>query len=179
MNKAIRFNCGSVFFHQFACYDVFCISSKMPRGTYLSEQEKGKILAYRDSDVKIREIARRLNRSHHVVLNFLKNPDGYGKNKKGGPKKKLSKRCQRRIINAASNSLKSLNQIKAELMLDVSRSTVYRTLKDSPNIRRQKLKQAPRLLPRHKANRLQFARDNMRRDWSKVCNHFDSSLTFF
>lgn len=151
----------------------------MPRGTYLSEQEKGKILAYRECDVGIREIARRLNRSHHVVLNFLKNPHGYGNNKKGGPKKKLSGRTQRRIIKAASNSLKSLNQIKTELSLDVSRSTVWRCLKDSPYIQRQKLKQAPRLLPRHKEARLQFARDNMRRDWSKVCNHVDSQLNNF
>jgi IS30 family transposase len=141
----------------------------MPRGTYLSEAEKGKILAYRECDVGIREIARRLNRSHNVICHFLKNPDGYGNNKKGGPKKKLSARSQRRIINAASNSLKSLNQIKADLMLDVSRSTIYRTLKGSACIKRQKLKQAPRLLARHKEARLRFARENIRRDWSKVC----------
>lgn len=142
----------------------------MPRGTYLTEEERGKILAFRECNVGIREIARRLGRSHHVIINFLRNPERYGNNKTGGPKKKLSERTQRRIVQTASNSLKSLKQIKAELSLDVSCSTIYRTLKSSPYIQRQKLKQAPRLLPRHKQARLEFARANMRRDWSKVCN---------
>lgn len=59
----------------------------MPRGKYLTDLEKGKILAYFDGKLSIPEIARKINRSDKVVRNFLRNQDNYGKNKKGGPKK--------------------------------------------------------------------------------------------
>jgi IS30 family transposase len=140
----------------------------MPRGKHLSEIEKGQILAYHSSNCSIREIGRRINRSHNVILNFLAEPDSYGKFKTGGPKKKLSDRDERRVVQAASNSLKSLKQIKSECQVDVSRSTLHRVLKRNTNIVRQKLLSAPRLLERHKAARLEFARANMHRDWHKV-----------
>ena len=144
----------------------------MPRGKYLTEQEMGKIKAFKELNIPVREIARRISRSHNVVINFLKNPDNYGQNKTGGPKKKLTSRSERRIINAVSNSRKSLSALTSELNLNVSRSTVYRAILRSPHISRQKLKKAPRLLPRHKEARMKFARENMQTDWTKVRTFF-------
>ncbi|KAK2578417.1 hypothetical protein KPH14_012769 [Odynerus spinipes] len=140
----------------------------MGRGQSLSEKEKGAILAYTEEDLSIREISRRLGRSHKVILNFINNPDTYGRNKKGGPKKKLTPRTERTIIKAASNTQKSCNQIVKECNLDVSRWTVYRVLKNNSYITRQKLKSAPKLLTRHKIARLEYARENMNRDWNRV-----------
>lgn len=140
----------------------------MPRGTYLNDLEKGKILGFYEKNVSFREIGRRLNRSEKVVRNFLKNQDNYGRNKKGGPKCKLSDRNKRMIIRLASNSINSLNDVVKKLNLNVSRSTVNRVLNNAPHIVRQKLKTMPRLLPRHKQARLNFARRNMATDWKKV-----------
>lgn len=53
----------------------------MPRGTYLSEVEQGEILAYRENNLTVREIVHRLKRSHHVVVNYLKDPELYGSKK--------------------------------------------------------------------------------------------------
>lgn len=63
----------------------------MPWGKYLSEQKKGKILAYKEENVLIRKLARRLQRSDKVVRNFRKDIVNYGFNKRGRPKKKLFK----------------------------------------------------------------------------------------
>lgn len=101
----------------------------MPRGSYLSDIEKGKIIAFREEGVSIREISRRLERSDKAIRTFLKDPDNYGKNKKGGRKPKLSARDKRRIIANASNSMKTVNQIREDCGLNVSRWTVNRVLK--------------------------------------------------
>lgn len=140
----------------------------MPRGTYLSDIEKGKILALIHEGVSKREIARRIGRSDCVVRNFFKDTTNYGKNKTGGPKSKISDRSQRRIISSASNSMKTAREIADECGQSVSRWTIHRVLKKSKVITRQKLQPAPRLLSRHIVDRLDFARINMARDWKNV-----------
>jgi transposase len=141
---------------------------KMPRGTYLTETEKGKIMALHEEGCGLREIARKLTRSHKVVSNFLRNPETYGTNKKGGPKKKLSPRTERRLINLSSNSTKSCRKLAHECGANVSRWTILRVLHKSPHIRRQKMKTALNLSMRHKQARLEFAQRNMNRNWSQV-----------
>lgn len=140
----------------------------MPKGKYLTDEEKGKIKAYHDDNKSIREIARKLNRSHNVIMNYLKNPESYGKNKTGGPKTKLTTRAKRRLERLASNSTKTLKQLQHELKENVSRSTIYRTLRNSEFIQRQKMRQTPRLLQRHKKARLEFAELNMALNWKTV-----------
>ena len=125
----------------------------MPRNHSLSDVEKGQILAYRRENLGLREIGRKIKRSHNVVRNFLADPSTYGTRKTGGPKKKLSRREERRIVRTASNSMKTLKQIQTDLQLNVSTSTVHRVLKHDANIVRQKLTPAPRLLDRHKTMR--------------------------
>lgn len=60
----------------------------MPRGKYLSDVEKGKILAFSEEGLSLREIGRKLNRHHVTIGNFLRDPVNYGLHKTGGPKKK-------------------------------------------------------------------------------------------
>lgn len=141
----------------------------MARGTFLTDMEKGKITAFREEGLSFREIARKIKRSDKVVRNFIKNPSDYGQKKaNAGRKSKLSARDKRKIVNCASNSTKTGNQIAHECGLNVSRWTVNRVLRQSTVIQRQKLKNAPRLLPRHRASRLIFAKNNMNTDWNKV-----------
>lgn len=78
----------------------------MSKGKALTDKEKGKIEAFHRDKVGIREIARRIGRSHQVVLTYLKNPSGYGKNRKKPRKSKLSGREKREIVRTASNSQK-------------------------------------------------------------------------
>lgn len=140
----------------------------MPSGKKLSQHEIGQIEAFRKVGMGIRAISRQINRSLHVVQNFLKNSDDYVKKHRGGRKKKLSLRDERQIIRKASNSTKTLNQIKRELNLNVHKSTISRSIKRNPNIIRAKMAKAPALTSQHKATRLEFARNNMNRDWGLV-----------
>ena len=93
-----------------------------------------------------------------MVRNFAKNQSQYGKNKTKGPKRKLSERDRRRIVKAASNSMKSLSQISADCGVKMSTSTTSRVLNESGIITRQSLMTVPRLLTRHKTARMEFAK---------------------
>lgn len=90
------------------------------------------------------------------------------KTRKVDQKKKLSERDKRKIINLSSNTMTSCAQIARDIQSNVSRWTIFRVLKHSQNIVRQKLKNVPKLLPRHTAARLEFARNNMRTNWNQV-----------
>lgn len=64
----------------------------MPRGTVLTDLEKSQIMAYKDANTSVRQIADATNRPKTVVANFLKNPEAYNSKKKGARPRKLSKR---------------------------------------------------------------------------------------
>lgn len=145
----------------------------MPRGKSLTAYEKGQIMALHLEGKTKKEIARRLSRSDRVVRNFLRNPEQYCVKKHTGRKRKLKPRDERRIIRAASNTSKGCLELKQELNLDVSHMTVWRTLYRNPYITRSKMKLAPCLQDRHKAARLEFARVNMNRNWTKVSFSYD------
>lgn len=63
----------------------------MPRGKYLNEIEKGKILALLGNGLSYREIGRQMRRSDKVIGNFRKNQSKYGKKTTGGLKKSYQK----------------------------------------------------------------------------------------
>ena len=140
----------------------------MSKGTKLSEYEKGQIIALQRVGKSKREIARVIQRSDRVVRNYLSNHSSYGLTKRSGRKKKLSPRCERKIVQAVSNSLKSVSGIRRDLQLDVSQIKILRNLHRGEQIVRAKMQPAPRLTAHHKEVRLLFAPDNMSRDWTKV-----------
>lgn len=150
----------------------------MPRGKYLTDIEKGKILAFLENNLSYREIGRKIGRSDKVIRNFMKNQSGYGKQKTGGPKFKLLERDKRHIINTSSNSMKSLSQLANECSVKVSKNTIRRVLQGSKTIVRQKLMTVPKLLPRHKVGRLEFAKKNMQTNWKKVICKIDDFHDF-
>ncbi|XGW12542.1 hypothetical protein V3C99_013322, partial [Haemonchus contortus] len=61
----------------------------------------------------------------------------------------------------------SLNQIRSELNLSVSKTTVWRAVRRCENITRQAMEKVPRITDRHKEARLGFAKMNLGRDWAK------------
>ena len=63
----------------------------MPGGIALTDIEKGKIIALKDSGSSGREIARQIGRSRAVIPNFLKDSASYGSTKRTGRKRTLNK----------------------------------------------------------------------------------------
>lgn len=136
----------------------------------LNDFEKGQILAYSEEGKSLREISRIIHRSVSVVSQYLKNPSEYGKIKSPGRPQKLTLRDKRLIIKKASNSPVSCNQLKKELSLNVSRWTINRAISSSPKLIKCRYKSAPALKPKHKKDRLEFARKCMATNWTKVYN---------
>ena len=64
----------------------------MPIGKKISEFEKGQITAFNNENLSIAEIARRLNRSRHVVSSFLELKENYGKKTRSGRPRIMTER---------------------------------------------------------------------------------------
>lgn len=136
----------------------------MGRITGLTDIEKGKILALKSQNWSANKISQEIHRSRHVIQNFLRHPQTYGKNKSTGRPSVLTARDRRRIIRVSSNQSISVGQVKTHLQLPQSRTTIWRALHSSGIMRYEKLKKAPRLLDRHKRDRVEWARGKM--SWS-------------
>lgn len=70
----------------------------MGRGKSLSEEEKGKIKAFRELGLTQRLIAKKINRSQNLIGLYLRNIHKYGKNQKGGTYRATSRADRRSII---------------------------------------------------------------------------------
>lgn len=142
----------------------------MGRGKQLTDEEKGKIVAYRESGLKQRAIAKKIRRSQNVVSHFLRNQSGYGKNMKGGTYKATTNADRRAILRAASNSRDSVAKIKQKTGVAASVSTVRRVIKKSGYLKRLKIKKKPPLNNVRKTKRLQFARQYMsyKKEWQNI-----------
>jgi transposase len=140
----------------------------MGRAKTLSEHEKGMIQVYKEQGLSCRAIALKLKRSDYVIRHFLKDTVSYGQRKSSGRPSVLSARDKRRILNLASNSLKSCSSIQRELDLNVCRTSVWNVLKRSTHIVRAKLLNMPRLTKMHKSARVDFTKQNMATQWNKV-----------
>ena len=75
----------------------------MPKGKYLSDSEKGQIMAYHKSELSQRQIAPLINRSFKVVNSYLKDPDSYGQNHRGGRPQALTLREKRVVLRDITN----------------------------------------------------------------------------
>ena len=133
----------------------------MPKNKYLNDYEKGQIMAYHESGRSNREISRLIHRSHDVVNKFVKNPETYGQNHKGGRKKVVNDREKRMFLRDLTNKTLSINQAKALNGINASYTTMWRLCNDSPTTKFGKMKQRPNLTPRHIETRLKWAQEHM------------------
>lgn len=144
----------------------------MPRASQLTDIEKGQIIAYRKSGKGYGYIAKQLGRTKAGIQSFVRKLSPTfqipPKIKRPGRKKKLTAADERLIGRLASNSTRSSSQIKQDCALEVHSSTIRRSISRNPNLCGSKLKAAPKITDRHKAKRLEFAFQNMDRDWMKV-----------
>lgn len=153
----------------------------MPRGTELSDIEKGQIRAFQEMGLSNRVIAKRLVRSSSVVDNFVKKGDDYCKKKRSGRRPKLSDRDKRSIVRIASNTTKGVRRIRDECAPNVSKNTVWRTIKSSPHLASQKLKVNPKLKPEHEVKRMNFAKEHVTwtNNWDTASLNFTFTSIFF
>ncbi|KER32269.1 hypothetical protein T265_01697 [Opisthorchis viverrini] len=102
----------------------------MPRGPQLTEQERGKILAYREAGMSCRMISSLIGRSKTVVNNFLNNPKSYGKLKPTGRKKSIAEEKVERLILSESTKGLSASHLKVVANLEVSVRRVQQLIRN-------------------------------------------------
>ncbi|TGZ63230.1 hypothetical protein CRM22_007024 [Opisthorchis felineus] len=102
----------------------------MPRGPQLTEQERGKILAYREAGMSCRMISSLIGRSKTVVNNFLNNPKSYGKLKPTGRKKSVAEEKVERLILSESTKGLSASHLKVVANLNVSVRRVQQLIRN-------------------------------------------------
>ena len=105
----------------------------MGRGNSLTDHEKGMIDAFEKDGHSQREITKKINRSRCSVYNYIKNKNKIPKRFQVG-QQKLSRRNKRAIIRDVRKSGKSVSQIQLPGDINVSRLTIWGTLKNCPNV---------------------------------------------
>ncbi|PIC13704.1 hypothetical protein B9Z55_027567 [Caenorhabditis nigoni] len=141
----------------------------MARASFLSLADQSKVEVMRQMNCSLHKMARMIQKSRNVIRRYLADPLNYGsKQKKAGRPRKVSSRDERKIIREASNSTRSLKDIKADLSLDVCKSTVHNVIRRSGVIVCQKMKKAPKLTDRHKQKRLDFVKANLQTRWENI-----------
>ena len=142
----------------------------MPKGTFLSDQEKIQIKFFHDQGCSNREIGRKIGRSESVVRNFFKKGQNNGVRKSTKGNTKLTRRQLNLIKQEATRNKLNSTQIRNKLNLPVTSKHVAHILRNDENIKWKKPKCKPMLKKHHKENRLKFARKYMKwtDEWKKV-----------
>ena len=107
----------------------------MPKGKLLTDDEKGQIKAYKKLELFNRHISRIIGGSPNCIHKFVKEQKIVAPKKRTpGPKYKLYRRDESRILRESIVDETTIAKIKSNLQLNVSRETVRRVLKRSPNV---------------------------------------------
>ncbi|PIC47778.1 hypothetical protein B9Z55_007008 [Caenorhabditis nigoni] len=142
----------------------------MGRAPRLSLAQQAQVNLAHQMGCSLRAMARLVKKSRSAIRRYLDDPVNYWKKvdcARGRPRK-LTTRDERTVIRTASNSPKSLNDIRGQLKLDVSKTTIFNIIQRSGTIVSQKMKKAPRMTADHKAKRLDFVKANLSRKWDTV-----------
>uniref|UniRef100_T1IUS6 Uncharacterized protein n=1 Tax=Strigamia maritima TaxID=126957 RepID=T1IUS6_STRMM len=131
----------------------------MPRGTNLTDYEKGQIDTLKTAGNSARAISKAIGRS----------PEIWTKKRSGRPQK-LSDRQKRRITSQIKKGKSSLRAIAKNPDFNVSKDTVSRVVKKKKTIVYKKRKVQPVMKNVHKEKRLKWAREHMswKQEWHKV-----------
>jgi transposase len=140
----------------------------MPRGTLLTDNERGQISALELAGWSVAATARTLGRSRTVVAGYLKDKEGYSKARFHGRPTKLSPTATRLLYREAAKGKVSCRQLVTTLDLVVGHRRVQQLLRAHPDFVYKKRKGAPHLTPAHQAARVDFAKTNNRQDWSTI-----------
>ena len=78
----------------------------MGSGKRLNDIEKGQIKAFKDWNLLISDISRRINRSRKIIRRYLNDPESYGTKSSPGRPQKLSEREKRVVLREASKGFR-------------------------------------------------------------------------
>jgi len=131
----------------------------MGEAPQLTAFEKWQFFGYLDEKKSVREIANKLKHSKDIIYNFLKYPEGYGKNYVAGRPSKLTSRDLRTLIKMACKGESSSNELKEMLKLPVSARTVRHHLSSTTYLKYEKCNKAPMVKILHKENRFEWAKE--------------------
>lgn len=142
----------------------------MGKGIGLSEAEKAVILLLDKQKSTVSAISLETGRSRCVITNFLSDTTNYGVKKSSGRPKKLSLRIRSKIVCLAAGKNITANKIKAQLDVQVHKSTILRVISDDGKLKRRKVKRKPILSKLHKTNRLIFSGkySDLDEEWGNV-----------
>lgn len=104
----------------------------MPRGTLLTDFEKGQISALQQEGHPEQEIARRVGRSRKCVSNYLRDPLVGDRRHNGGRKRKLDERDKRTIDHDIKIRKFSVRNILKTNNLQCSHMSIYRYVSTNP-----------------------------------------------
>lgn len=143
----------------------------MPANCYLTDLEKGKILAYSETGHSKSAISRLIGRSRTVISNFLLKGDKYGLKKPTKGNTKIDKKTKRRIIRHVKSTKSSSNDVKGDLKLNVTARTVRNVLSKTNFMHFSKIQTKPVLTKAHRCKRLTYATECLKKGnfWSSVC----------
>jgi len=130
----------------------------MGAGKPLTEFQKGAIQALmalpEGERPSLRQMEAQVGCSRKAISNYLKDPVNYGKRHTKGRPKKMSARDTRRLFRVAAPGDLSAPKLVKKLELNVSKSTVSRTLASSGIFQYVKMNKAPQLTEAHKHARV-------------------------
>ena len=135
-------------------------------GNSLTDHEKEMIDAFEKDGHPQREIAMKINRSRCGVNNYIRNKNKTPQNIPGRLEK-LSPRNKRAVIREVRKSI-SLIHLPGDI--NVSRWTIWRTLKNCPNVKYSKGQKDPSWKERHIKARFSWAKKyvSFGEKWSDV-----------
>lgn len=136
----------------------------MPKGTSLTDFEKGEIMAHYDHGLSSRQIAIFVKRSKTVINNFLKDPEGYGSKKRTGRKRKLKKRTMNSVVNKLKNTQNTLTNTIKELDLNCTVATLSKSIKRDGRIKNKIVEKSFSLSDDQKKARLTWAKNQLLSD---------------
>ena len=142
----------------------------MGSGKRLNDIEKRQIKAFKDLNLSISDISRRVNRSRKVIRRYLNDPESYGTKTSTGRPQKLSEHEKRVVLREASKGFSSTRDLKNNLNLEVSRWTVFRCIQRSSFLKFVKRQHQPLLTEAHKKIRLNWAKEmvSSEMNWDSV-----------
>lgn len=133
----------------------------MPKGKFLSREERLKIDLLKENGESNNKIATKINRSTKVIRNYLQLKENYGLKKKTSGNTKISSRDKNRVRFEATKNRLSAAQIVHKLDLPIKKRRVQQILHGTQCIVYKKQSKKPPLQELHKNARLEFARLHM------------------
>ncbi|KAF4718522.1 hypothetical protein FOZ63_011875, partial [Perkinsus olseni] len=140
----------------------------MSRGSQLSDSERAEVIKLLAAGKTTLEISKILKRDHRTIKTFVANPEKRPEGHRGPTKKSVTAREKTRVKRAmAKQPLGTSKEIFEAAGVSMKpKSSRNRVLGQLGKVRKSVGK--PSLTARHKAMRLDWARENIKRDFSTV-----------